>query len=79
MDGQLDDANAVVYTRKVGERLRAIRRQKKLSLQEVEARSRLEFSRAAASPDRHEVARLHWERRAKREARKAKQASATVA
>jgi transcriptional regulator with XRE-family HTH domain len=31
------------YSRKVGERLRAIRRQKRLSLQEVEARSGLEF------------------------------------
>jgi len=32
-----------LYTRKVGERLRSIRRQKKLSLQEVEAKSRQEF------------------------------------
>src|SRR6187549_1238394 len=31
------------YGRKVGERLRAIRRQKRLSLQEVEARSAQEF------------------------------------
>src|SRR5690242_1301546 len=31
------------YTRKVGERLRAIRRQKRLSLQEVEAKSNQEF------------------------------------
>ena len=31
------------YSRKVGERLRAIRRQKRLSLQEVEATSRQEF------------------------------------
>jgi transcriptional regulator with XRE-family HTH domain len=31
------------YSRKVGERLRAIRRQKRMSLQEVEARSNLEF------------------------------------
>lgn len=31
------------YSRKVGERLRAIRRQKRLSLQEVEAKSRQEF------------------------------------
>lgn len=40
-----DEGAATVdaYTRKVGERLRAIRRQKRLSLQEVEARSRLEF------------------------------------
>src|SRR5262245_53581364 len=42
-------------------------------------RSRLEFNRAAAPADRHEIARLPWERRAKREARKAKQASASVA
>ncbi|MCU0311147.1 MAG: transcriptional regulator [Acidimicrobiales bacterium] len=31
------------YSRKVGDRLRAIRRQKRLSLQEVEANSELEF------------------------------------
>ncbi len=31
------------YSRKVGERLRSIRRQKRLSLQEVEAKSRQEF------------------------------------
>ena len=31
------------YSRKVGERLRAIRRQKRLSLQEVEANSDQEF------------------------------------
>jgi hypothetical protein len=42
-------------------------------------RPRLEFNRTVAPPDRHEVARLPWERRAKREARKAKQASASVA
>jgi DNA-binding NtrC family response regulator len=46
---------------------------------EQRPRPHLEFSRTAASPDRHEVARLPWERRAKREARKAKQASASVA
>jgi CheY-like chemotaxis protein len=45
----------------------------------VEQRPRLGFSRGAAPPDRHEVARLPWERRAKREARKAKQAAASVA
>jgi hypothetical protein len=44
---------------------------------EQRPRPRLEFSRTTA--DRHEVARLPWERRAKREARKAKQASASVA
>ena len=32
-----------LYSRKVGERLRAIRRQKRLSLQEVESKSRQEF------------------------------------
>ena len=42
-------------------------------------RTRAEFNRAAAPVDRHEIARLPWERRAKREARKAKQASASVA
>ena len=46
---------------------------------EQRPRPRLEFSRTAAPADRHEVARLPWERRAKREARKAKQASASVA
>ena len=46
---------------------------------EQRPRPRLEFSRTAAPADRHEVARLPWERRAKREARKAKQASAFVA
>ncbi len=39
-------------------------------------RPRLEFNRTAPPADRHEIARLPWERRAKREARKAKQASA---
>ena len=42
-------------------------------------RPRPEFGRSAAAADRHEVARLPWERRAKREARKAKQAAACVA
>jgi hypothetical protein len=45
----------------------------------VEQRPRPGFSRTAAAADEHEVARLPWERRAKREARKAKQASACVA
>jgi transcriptional regulator with XRE-family HTH domain len=38
-----EDEHAQVYGRRVGERLRAIRRQKRLSLQDVEATSRLEF------------------------------------
>ena len=38
-----DDATASPYSRKVGERLRVIRRQKRLSLQEVEASSNEEF------------------------------------
>src|SRR5947209_17904824 len=42
-----DDAElvgpALTYARRVGQRLRAIRRQKKLSLQEVEASSAQEF------------------------------------
>jgi len=38
-----DDALSAEYNVRVGERLRAIRRQKKLSLQEVEAVSREEF------------------------------------
>ena len=38
-----DDVAASPYSRKVGERLRVIRRQKRLSLQEVEATSQEEF------------------------------------
>ncbi len=38
-----DDAVSSPYSQKVGERLRAIRRQKRLSLQEVEAQSHQEF------------------------------------
>jgi transcriptional regulator with XRE-family HTH domain len=38
-----DDASSSPYSRKVGERLRAIRRQKRMSLQEVEAASEEEF------------------------------------
>jgi transcriptional regulator with XRE-family HTH domain len=38
-----DDADDDGYSQKVGERLRAIRRQKRLSLQEVETSSRQEF------------------------------------
>ncbi len=38
-----DPAFRAAYTRKVGERLRSIRRQKGISLQEVEASSQLEF------------------------------------
>jgi len=38
-----DDASSSPYSRKVGERLRVIRRQKRLSLQEVEATSTEEF------------------------------------
>jgi len=38
-----DDVVASPYSRKVGERLRVIRRQKRLSLQEVEATSNEEF------------------------------------
>jgi transcriptional regulator with XRE-family HTH domain len=37
------DENASAYGRRVGERLRAIRRQKRLSLQDVEAQSSQEF------------------------------------
>ncbi len=37
------EATTTTYSRKVGERLRAIRRQKRLSLQDVEASSELEF------------------------------------
>jgi DNA-binding NtrC family response regulator len=46
---------------------------------ESRPRPRLEYSRTAAPVDCHEVARLPWERRARREARKAKQAAASVA
>jgi transcriptional regulator with XRE-family HTH domain len=38
-----DDVMSSPYSRKVGERLRAIRRQKRMSLQEVEATSEEEF------------------------------------
>src|SRR6185312_8657111 len=38
-----DDLMSSPYSRKVGERLRAIRRQKRLSLQEVESSSQQEF------------------------------------
>ena len=38
-----DEAVSVSYARRVGERLRAIRRQKRLSLHEVEAASGQEF------------------------------------
>ena len=38
-----DDVSSSPYSRKVGERLRVIRRQKRLSLQEVEASSSEEF------------------------------------
>ena len=38
-----DDVTSSPYSRKVGERLRVIRRQKRLSLQEVEASSNEEF------------------------------------
>ena len=38
-----EDASSSPYSRKVGERLRVIRRQKRLSLQEVEANSTEEF------------------------------------
>ena len=40
---ELDEQAAGAYARRVGERLRAIRRQKSLSLQEVEASSNQEF------------------------------------
>ncbi len=44
-EGNMDEQNneSDSYSRKVGERLRAIRRQKRLSLQEVEANSSQEF------------------------------------
>lgn len=38
-----DESQSTSYGRKVGDRLRAIRRQKRLSLQEVEAASKQEF------------------------------------
>src|SRR4029079_18152279 len=38
-----DQVPGTPYARRVGERLRAIRRQKRLSLQDVEAKSALEF------------------------------------
>ena len=42
-DSDDNDAESAAYNARVGERLRAIRRQKKLSLQEVEAQSHDEF------------------------------------
>jgi transcriptional regulator with XRE-family HTH domain len=42
-DGEEGTSSPDPYSRKVGERLRAIRRQKRLSLQEVEAKSNQEF------------------------------------
>ena len=42
-DDQIDGRRIVGYSRQVGERLRAIRKQKRLSLQEVEAQSEQEF------------------------------------
>jgi hypothetical protein len=52
---------------------------RELKAEQPRQRPRLEFNRTAVPTDRHEIARLPWERRAKREARKAKQASASVA
>lgn len=43
IDSELDDAASQLYGRKVGERLRSIRRQKGLSLQEAEEASDQEF------------------------------------
>src|SRR5580765_9080020 len=65
-----DDVSASPYSRKVGERLRAIRRQKRLSLQEVEAASNQEFKasvlgayergeRAISVPRLQRLARLY--------------------
>jgi len=65
-----DDVAASPYSRKVGERLRAIRRQKRLSLQEVESTSEEEFKasvlgayergeRAISVPRLERLARLY--------------------
>lgn len=43
IDSEIDDAASQLYGRKVGERLRSIRRQKGLSLQEAEEASEQEF------------------------------------
>jgi len=43
IDEPVDEKAASAYARRVGERLRAIRKQKGLSLQEVEAASTQEF------------------------------------
>ena len=45
-----DDVSASPYSRKVGERLRVIRRQKRLSLQEVEANSNRSSRRRSSVP-----------------------------
>lgn len=42
-DTEVDDAASRVYNQRVGERLRAIRKQKKMSLQELESMSNEEF------------------------------------
>jgi len=42
-DPAADDSESVAYSQQVGQRLRAIRKQKRMSLQEVEAQSAQEF------------------------------------
>ena len=43
IDSEIEDEASQIYGRKVGERLRSVRKQKRLSLQAVEASSRQEF------------------------------------
>ena len=56
------DAADSAYGRRVGERLRAIRRQKRLSLQDVESQSEQEFKCFLAMPETMDAARhLHYD------------------
>lgn len=69
-EGDVDDATRVAYGRIVGERLRQIRRQKRLSLQDVESESNQEFKasvlgayergeRAISVPRLHRLAQFY--------------------
>ena len=68
--GENGGGNDLAYSRSVGERIRTIRRQKRLSLQDVEARSESEFKasvlgayergeRAISLPRMHRLARFY--------------------
>ncbi|MDG2904214.1 MAG: helix-turn-helix transcriptional regulator, partial [Acidimicrobiales bacterium] len=68
--GESGGGDDLAYSRSVGERIRTIRRQKRLSLQDVEARSESEFKasvlgayergeRAISLPRMHRLARFY--------------------